>query len=87
MKPRIAAMFLISLALASGHALAGPDESLRVAQRMAAAAKQKLAAAQAAKGAERRNLMAEHMKMMGDVNEAGRRFRNWQPLRLRQAGH
>jgi len=67
MKSYTAAIVLISLALGSGQVFAGPDESMRVAQRMAAAAKQKLAAAQAAKGAERHGLMAEHMTMMKDV--------------------
>ncbi|WP_342114542.1 hypothetical protein [Pseudoduganella sp. OTU4001] len=67
MSTRTAGMLMISLALASGSVFAGPDESMRVAQRMAAAAKQKLAAAEAAKGAEQRDLMAQHMKMMEDA--------------------
>lgn len=67
MKVRTAGMLLISLTLASGGVFAGPDEAMRVAQRMAVAAKQKLAAAQAAKGAEQRDLMAQHMKMLEDA--------------------
>ena len=67
MRARYAVMCLWALALSAGSAQAGPDESMRVAQRMAAAAKQKLVAAQSARSAERSRLMAEHMKMMDEV--------------------
>lgn len=67
MKTRTAGLLLISLAFASGSVFAGPDEAMRAAQRMAVAAKHKLVAAQAAEGAEQRDLMAQHMKVLEDA--------------------
>ncbi|MES2299435.1 MAG: hypothetical protein V4582_20530 [Pseudomonadota bacterium] len=48
-------------------ATAGQDESQRYAMQRIIAAKQKLQQAEAAKGAERKALMGEHMKMMKEV--------------------
>ena len=45
-------------------ASAAPDENQRMATQQLMQSKQKLAAAQAAQGAERMKLMAEHMTMM-----------------------
>lgn len=45
-------------------ATAGPDENQRMATQQLMQSKQKLAAAQAAQGAERQKLMSEHMAMM-----------------------
>jgi Ser/Thr protein kinase RdoA (MazF antagonist) len=60
----IATLALVGLPLVS---LAAPDAAQRdLIQRMQEQ-KQKLNAAQAAQGAERQKLMAEHMKMMGET--------------------
>jgi Ni/Co efflux regulator RcnB len=47
--------------------LAGPDASQQALIQKAQDAKKKLAAAQAASGAERQKMMQEHMKMMQDM--------------------
>jgi len=60
----IATSALIGLPLAS---LAAPDEAQRMMIQRIQAQKQKLAAAQAAQGAERQKLMTEHMKMMQET--------------------
>jgi len=60
----IATLALIGLPLAS---LAGPDEAQRMMIQRIQAQKQKLAAAQAAQGAERQKLMTEHTKMMQET--------------------
>jgi Ni/Co efflux regulator RcnB len=60
----IAAIALIGLPLAS---LAGPDEAQRMMIQRIQEQKQKLAAAEAAHGAERQKLMTEHMKMMQET--------------------
>ena len=48
----------------SSVATAGPDESQRMMMQNIQAAKQKLAAAEAAQGAQRQKLIQEHMEMM-----------------------
>ncbi len=60
----IATLALIGLPLAS---LAAPDEAQRMMIQRIQDQKQKLAAAEAAQGAERQKLMAEHMKMMQET--------------------
>lgn len=67
MKIAILASALIAALAASSPALAAPDEAQRYALQMAMEAKQKLKQAEAAKGAERKALMGEHMKMMKEV--------------------
>lgn len=60
----------LAVALALGASVtvsAAPDEAQRYAIQKAMAAKLKLKQAAAAKGAERKALMAEHMTMMKDV--------------------
>ena len=47
--------------------MAGPDASQQALIQKAQDAKKKLAAAQAATGAERQKMMQEHMKMMQDM--------------------
>jgi len=47
--------------------MAGPDASQQVLIQKAQDAKKKLAAAQAAAGAERQKMMQEHMRMMQDM--------------------
>jgi ABC-type transporter MlaC component len=59
---------LLGLALATPIAtLAAPDEVQKQLVQRTQEAKQKLAAAQAASGAERQKLMQEHMKLMQDI--------------------
>lgn len=59
---------LMGLALATPLAgFAAPDEAQKQLVQRAQEAKQKLAAAQAASGAERQKLMQEHMKLMQDM--------------------
>lgn len=60
----IATSALLGLPLVSQ---AGPDEAQRQMIQRVVEQKQKLAAAQAAKGAERQKLMTEHMKMMQET--------------------
>jgi hypothetical protein len=62
------------IAIAAGLALAlpmsgisAPDETQKQLIQRAQEAKKKLAAAQAAQGAERQKMMQEHMKMMRDT--------------------
>jgi predicted amino acid dehydrogenase len=59
---------LTGLALAVPIAgLGAPDETQKLMIQRAQEAKQKLAAAQAAAGAQRQKMMQEHMKLMNDV--------------------
>lgn len=67
MNSRILTAALIVALGASCSAIAAPDEAQRYAMQQAMAAKQKLKQAEAAKGAERKALMGEHMKMMKEV--------------------
>lgn len=67
MKSSLATAVFIGFTLVAGSALGAPDESLRYVQRQTAIAKQKLIAAQAAHGTERRTLMAQHMRMMEEI--------------------
>ena len=60
----IAAGLVLALPLA---ALAAPDEAQKQLIQRAQEAKKKLAAAQAAQGAERQKMMQEHMKLMQEV--------------------
>jgi len=62
----IAALSAIALALPIAG-LAGPDETQKQMIQRAQEAKKKLAAAQAAQGAERQKMMQEHMTMMQDM--------------------
>ena len=65
MKKELLAAALLGLSIAMPlAALAAPDETQRMLIQRSQEAKQKLAAAQAAKGAERQKLMEEHMKLM-----------------------
>jgi uncharacterized protein YicC (UPF0701 family) len=64
----------IILAIAAAIALAAPvagitapDEVQKQIMQRSAEARKKLAAAQAAQGAERQKMMQEHMKMMQDI--------------------
>lgn len=66
MKSILAAALIVALST-SYPAIAAPDEAQRFAMQQAMAAKQKLKQAEAAKGAERKALMGEHMKMMKEV--------------------
>ena len=66
MKSILTATLIVALG-ASLSAIAAPDEAQRHAMQQAMAAKQKLKQAEAAKGAERKALMGEHMKMMKEV--------------------
>ena len=62
---RLLTAVLAAVALAMPLAgFAGPDETQRLMIQRAQEAKRKLAAAQAAQGAERQKMMQEHMKMM-----------------------
>ena len=62
----IATLAVCSISFLSVSAIAGPDESQRQMNQQVMKAKQKLKAAEAAKGDERKKLMGEHMKMMHD---------------------
>lgn len=66
MKTLLAAAFF-AFALCGTSALAGPDETQKQLIQRTQEANKKLAAAQAASGAERQKLMQEHMKMMRDM--------------------
>ena len=66
MKTLLAAAFF-AFALCGTSALAGPDETQKQLIQRTQEADKKLAAAQAASGAERQKLMQEHMKMMRDM--------------------
>ena len=64
----VVATIVAALALALPlTGMAAPDETQRQLIQRAQEAKQKLAAAQAAQGAERQKMMQEHMKMMRDM--------------------
>ena len=56
-----------ALALPAFSILAGRDEVQNQMMQRLHESKQKLAAAEAARGAERKRLMGEHMKMMSEV--------------------
>jgi len=62
----IAILAGLTLAMAM-PSIAGPDETQKRIIQQAQEAKKKLAAAQAAQGAERQKMMQEHMKMMQDM--------------------
>jgi hypothetical protein len=62
----LAALAMAFLSLSFGAA-AGPDAQQQQAVQRLHEAKQKLAAAEKAKGEERRKLMPEHMTMMGET--------------------
>ena len=66
MKAMLVAVFAGLMVLTSA-ALAGPDEAQKQLIQRTQEAKKKLAAAQAAQGAERQKMMQEHMKMMQDM--------------------
>lgn len=60
-------MAFLSIGFLSVSALAGQDEAQRQLTQKVTQAKQKLEAAEAAKGSEREKLMSEHMKMMHEI--------------------
>ena len=60
----VLAVFALAMPLSG---LAAPDEAQKQLIQRAQEAKKKLAAAQAAQGAERQKMMQEHMKMMQDM--------------------
>lgn len=62
----VAALAAVSLALPFSTN-AAPDEAQKQLIQRAQESKKKLAAAQAAQGAERQKMMQEHMKMMQDM--------------------
>lgn len=62
----IAALAAVALALPMAG-MAGPDENQRFMIQKVQKAKQDLAAAQAATGAERQKMMEAHMKMMDEI--------------------
>ena len=64
MKLLVTAALFAAAASTSFVANAGPDESQRMMMQNIQAAKQKLAAAEAAQGAQRQKLVQEHMTMM-----------------------
>jgi len=67
MRSTIIAGIVVALLGVSVAATAAPDEAQRQAIQKVTAAKQKLQQAEAAKGAQRKMLMGEHMKMMKEV--------------------
>lgn len=67
MKSKFFSAVLLAFLMTSLSATAAPDESQRQMIQRAITAKQKLQQAEAAKGAEQKSLMAEHMKMMQEV--------------------
>lgn len=69
MKQKIIASALSTILTMPAVGLAAADIVQQQLVRQAQDAKKKLAAAEAAKGAERRRLMSEHMKMMSETME------------------
>lgn len=67
MKSTLLTAAFVAMLGTSFAAFAAPDEAQRYMLQRAAAAKAKLQQAEAAKGAERKKLMAEHMTMMKEV--------------------
>lgn len=67
MRNAILAVLAAGLLGASLGAMAGPDATQQQLMQRMHESKQKLAAAEKAKGEERRKLMAEHMKMMDET--------------------
>lgn len=65
----ITAAVIASFGLTAVSAMAGPDFFQQQMTRQLHEAKQKLKAAEAAKGAERQKLMDEHMKMLHETME------------------
>ena len=65
----IATIAVCGVGVLSVSAIAAQDESQRLMTQRVAQAKQKLQQAEAAKGAERRKLSDEHMKMMQETME------------------
>ena len=64
MKKLVSTLIIAAIASIAFTASAAPDESQRMMTQRVQEAKQKLAAAQAAKGTERQKMMQEHMSMM-----------------------
>lgn len=64
MKTFVTILIAAAVTMLSLGAIAGPDESQRMMTQQIMQSKQKLAAAQAAQGAERQKMMQEHMTMM-----------------------
>lgn len=67
MKSTLLIASLVAMLGTSLAAAAAPDEGQRYMLQRAAAAKTKLQQAEAAKGAERKKLMGEHMAMMKEM--------------------
>ena len=64
MKKLVTGLIIAAMAAMPFVASAGPDENQRMMTQQIMQAKQKLAAAEAAKGADRQKMMSEHMAMM-----------------------
>jgi ABC-type transporter MlaC component len=64
MKTFVTILVAAAMTVLSLGAIAGPDENQRMMTQQIMQSKQKLAAAQAAQGAERQKMMQEHMTMM-----------------------
>lgn len=64
MKTFVTILVAAAMTALSFGAIAGPDETQRMMTQQIMQSKQKLAAAQAAQGAERQKMMTEHMSMM-----------------------
>ena len=67
MKSKLVTAVLLTFLATSISTIAAQDEAQRQMIQRTMAAKQKLKQAEAATGSERKNLMAEHMKMMQEV--------------------
>jgi len=63
----ITTAFIASLGLTVTSAMAGPDLIQQQLNRQFTESQQKLKEAEATKGAERKKLMSEHMKMMHEI--------------------
>ena len=63
----IVTLAVCGIGFLSASAIAGQDEFQRQITQQVLQAKQKLQQAEAAKGAERRKLMSDHMKMMQEI--------------------
>ncbi|MEO5932658.1 MAG: hypothetical protein ABIQ08_03780 [Duganella sp.] len=67
MKSKFLVVAMVAMLGLSFSALAGQDEGQRMMVQRAMVAKQKLQQAEAAKGAQRKALMGEHMTMMKEM--------------------
>ena len=80
--------FLTAIAVAAPlSGIAGPDETQRRLYQRAAEAQQKLSAAESATGAQRQQMMQEHMKVMQEVMtqmQAARPGTNMTPQQMRE---